>query len=417
MSAEPDPDLKPETLTISFGYDPATALGAAKPPLYATTTFTYRSAQQAKDIHRAFFDGAPAPDGGEAFIYARLNHPNLAMIERRLAVLDRGEESAVFGSGMAAIGGVMLCLAKPGETLAYNRPTYSGTDWMLFEHLPRFGVTPIGFSDATSEASLLEACETALAKGPLSLIMLESPANPTAAVADIAMTARVAEAIGQRTGRRPLISVDNTFLGPFLQTPLALGADLCITSLTKYCAGHSDLLAGGVSGSKALIERLKQQRTFFGSALNAHDAWLLLRSFETLHLRTERACQNAQAIAQFLKDHPKVAGVTYLGFLEGAARAVVDRQCRGFGSTFSFVVKGDEAQIFRMLDALKVMRMAVSLGGAETLICHSATTTHYAVPAERRLAAGITDGSLRLSVGLEHVDDLIADLAQALDRV
>ena len=417
MSRELAADLHPETLTIGFGYDPATALGSAKPPLYMTSTFVYESAQQAKDIHRAFFDGAAGSDAG--YIYSRLNHPNLAMIERRLAALDHAEDSAVFASGMAAISGLMLCLLSPGDTLLFNRPTYSGTDWMLHEHLPRLDIRAFGFGDALDEASIGAAAEAALAAGPVGLIMLETPANPTGVIADVALAVRTADAIGARQGRRPVVSVDNTFLGPFLQSPLDLGADLCITSLTKYCAGHSDLLAGGISGARTLIDGLKRQRTFFGSALNAHDCWLLLRSFETLHLRTERACENARSLAQFLIEHPKVASVGYLGFLQarGPGRAVFERQCRGAGSTFSFEIKGGEAECFRFLDALKVLRMAVSLGGAETLICHSATTTHYSVPVERRREAGIGEGTLRLSVGLEHVDDLIADLRQALETV
>jgi cystathionine gamma-synthase/methionine-gamma-lyase len=313
----------------------------------------------------------------------------------------------------------MLCFLSPGDTLLFNRPTYSGTDWMLHEHLPRLGIQAFGVDDALDETAARRAAERAIAAGPIGLIMLETPANPTGIVADIALAARVADAIGERQARRPIVSVDNTFLGPFLQSPLDLGADLCVTSLTKYCAGHSDLLAGGISGAAPLIDQLKRQRTFFGSALAARDCWLLLRSFETLHLRTERAGENARAVATFLRDHPKVASVTYLGlpWTDGSGQAVFERQCRGAGSTFSFEIKGGEAECFRLLDALKVLRMAVSLGGAETLICHSATTTHYSVPVERRRAAGIGEGTMRLSVGLEHVDDLIGDLAHALEAV
>lgn len=420
MGRELSPTLRPETLTIGYGYDPATALGSAKPPLYATSTFVYESAAHAKDVHRAFFDGKTScPDGRGGFIYARLDHPNLAMIERRLAALDHAEAAAVFASGMAAVSGLMLCFLSPGDTLVYNRPTYSGTDWMLHEHLPRFGVQTFGYGDGLDRASLQGAVDSALAAGPIGLIMLETPANPTGVIADIALAARAAEAIGDRQGRRPLVSVDNTFLGPFLQSPLDLGADLCVTSLTKYCGGHSDLLAGGVSGRSTLIDSLKRQRTFFGSALNAHDCWLLLRSFETLHLRTERACDNARALAYFLRDHPKVASVRWLGFQAETepAKSVFARQCRAAGSTFSFEIKGGEPECFRLLDTLSVLRMAVSLGGAETLICHSATTTHYSVPADRRRDAGIGEGTLRLSVGLEHIDDLIEDLARALDAV
>jgi cystathionine gamma-synthase/methionine-gamma-lyase len=418
MAADPVAGLRPETLTIGYGYDPASAFGAAKPPIVLTSTFVYESAQHAKDVHRAFFDGAPAP-GGSPYIYARLNHPNLDMVERRLAVLDRGEDAAVFASGMAAISCVMLCLARPGDTIVHSRPTYGGTDAMLYDFMPGSGVTAFGIADALSEASIAAAADEALARGPIALIMLESPANPTGMVVDIAAAVRVADAVGARTGRRPVVAVDNTFLGPFVQTPLDLGADLTITALTKYCGGHSDLLAGGVSGSKALVGAFKKQRTFFGSHLDPYSAWLLLRSFETLHLRTERAADNAARVAAFLRGHPKIASVNYLGFApEGSpTAAVMARQCRGAGSTFSFEIAGGEAEAFRMLDRLKVLRLAVSLGGAETLICHPATTTHYNVPLDRRRAVGVGEGSLRVSVGLEHVDDLIADLDQALAAV
>jgi len=192
-----------------------------------------------------------------------------------------------------------------------------------------------------------------------------------------------------------------------------------MTSLTKYCGGHSDLLAGGISGRQELIAPLRLLRTTWGNHLDPYTSWLVLRSLESVHVRTERAMSNARSVAMYLRDHPKVAGVTYLGFLaEGTRqRMVYDRQCNAAGSTFSFHLHGSEAEAFRMLDKLKLMKMAVSLGGSETLICHSASTTHYAVPPEQRLAGGITDGTIRLSIGLEHVDDLIADLAQALEAV
>jgi cystathionine gamma-synthase/methionine-gamma-lyase len=418
MSGEYPPGLHPETLTIGHGYDPASAFGAAKPPVFLTSTFVYESAQHAKDVHRAFFDGVPGPKGSP-YIYSRLNHPNLDMVEKRLSVLDRGEDAAVFASGMAAISAIMLCFARPGETILHTKPTYGGTDGMLYNFLPQWGVHPFGVEDGLSEVSLQAAANRALEKGPLALIMLESPANPTGSIVDIAAARRVADAVAQRQGHRPLVSVDNTFLGPFVQSPLALGADLCVTALTKYCGGHSDLLAGGVSGAKALVGVLKAQRTFFGSHLDPFSSWLLLRSFETLALRCEKAASNALAVATYLNSHPKIASLTYLGFLpEGSpAQAVMQRQCRGAGSTFSFQIKGGEAEAFRMLDQLKVLRLAVSLGGSETLICHPATTTHYNVPIDRRLEVGVTDGTMRVSVGIEHPDDLIADLDQALAAV
>lgn len=415
--------LHPETLAVSHGYDPAEAWGAAKPPIVLTSTYVYPSAQAAKDFHRAFFDGAtegerggPIPDG---FIYSRLGHPNLSMVEKRVAALDRAEDTAGFNSGMAAISTLALAFLRPGDSVVYSRPIYSGSDNLLNTVMPNFGVHVEGVIDACDEGAIRAAAQAALAHGPVGLFMMESPANPTAAIVDIALVRRIAEEIGGRQGRRPLISVDNTFLGPLLQNPLEHGADLTVTSLTKYCGGHSDLLAGSVSGSKDLIGRLKALRMILGAHMEPFTAWLMLRSLESLAVRTQRACSNALAVASFLRDHPKVADLTYLGFLpEGSpARAVYERQCGGAGSTFSFTLHGGEAEAFRFLDQLEILKLAVSLGGSETLICHSATTTHYNVPRERREASGITDGTMRLSVGLEHPDDLIAEMARGLDAV
>lgn len=413
-----------ETLAITHGYDPQSGHGAAKPPIYATSTFVYRSAQQAKDIHEAFFDG-PESAGArrlagepQAYIYGRLGHPNLTMVEARLAALDGAEDAAAFNSGMAAISTILFALLRPGDSIVHSRPFYGGADNLIHNVLSGFGVNAFDFADGLAESSIQDAMDRAAARGPVTVIWIESPANPTAALVDIALVVRLARALGERQGRQPIVAVDNTFLGPLLQSPLAHGADLCMTALTKYCGGHSDLLAGGVSGSADLIGKLKTLRTLKGAHLDAQTAWLLLRSFETLPVRTARACDNALKIATYLRDHPKVRGVTYVGFRdEPAALAVRTRQCRGTGSTFSVRLKGGEAECFRLLDRLKVLRLAVSLGGTETLICHPATTTHYAVPRSTREASGIDDATLRLSVGLEHPDDLIADLEQALDAV
>ncbi len=408
--------LSPETQAITLGYSSSMAFGAVKPPAVMTTTFAYASAQHAKDVHEAFFEGTgPAVGATDAYIYTRLGHPNLTMVETRLAALDGAEASAVFCSGMAAISTTLLAFLRPGDTVLCSRPCYGGTDGYLTTILPEFGVSTFGIIEGYKDANIRAAMEAAMAAGPLRLIHLESPANPTAAIVDIAAVTRIADELAPRQGFRPLVVVDNTFLGPLLQSPLALGADLSMTSLTKYCGGHSDLMAGGVSGSAALVAKLKALRTLSGNHLDPFSSWLLLRSFETLGLRTDRACGSARAVAEFLRAHPKVAAVTYLGFIEGEAREVFDRQCRGTGSTFSFRLHGGEAEAFRLLDALRVLRLAVSLGGSETLICNPATTTHYQVPRERREAGGIFDSTLRLSVGLEAPADLIADLAQALD--
>lgn len=413
------PEWHPETLAVRAGYDPASASNAAKPPIYMTSTFAYASARQAKDIHEAYFDGTGPEVGRPGHIYARLSHPGLDMVETRLAALDGAEAAAVFNSGMATHSAIALAHLRPGDSVVFSRPIYGGTNGLYTALMPAFGVGEASFTDGCDRGDIEAAVAAALAHGPLKLIVIETPANPTAAIVDIALVVAIADAVGARTGTRPLVVVDNTLLGPLMQRPIALGVDLCMTSLTKYCGGHSDLLAGGVSGAEALIAPLRLLRTTLGSHLDPYTCWLLLRSMETVHLRVERAMESARRVAEFLRAHVKVAGITYLGFLaEGTPqRAVYDRQCKAAGSTFSFALVGGEAEAFRFLDRLRLLRFAVSLGGSETLITHPATTTHYALSPEERAAGGITDATLRLSVGIEHVDDLIADLAQALDAV
>ena len=412
--------LHRNTLAIGAGYDAAAFQGSIKPPLFMTSTFAYRNAQHAKNVHEGYFRATrPSVQPEPGYIYARLDHPNMAMLQARLAALDGAEDAAVFNCGMAAINAVTQAFLRPGDCVLHTRPVYGGTDGLLYTHLARFGITSVGIHDALDSGSVRTAARTAMASGRVALVMVETPANPTSGIADISMIADIASEIGAAQGSRPIVVVDNTFLGPFLQSPLAHDADLCLTSLTKYAGGHSDLLAGGVSGEAGYIHTLKQVRTLLGSPLDAHTSWMVLRSLETMHLRTERAEENARAIACFLRDQTAIRAVNYIGFVEPGTRGaeVFARQCRGAGSTFTFKIRGGEPAAFRMLDRLRVIQMAVSLGGTETLICHSATTTHFNVPAERRLDVGIDDDSLRISVGVEHQDDLIADLRQALAAI
>ena len=419
MDAPPTKRLHRNTQTVSAGYSAADHHGSVKPPLFASSTFAYRSAQHAKDVHAAYFRPTPpeTTDADFSYIYSRLDHPNATMLQARLAVLDGAEDAAVFNCGMAAINAITQAFLRPGDTVLHTRPLYGGTDGLLHTHLTVFGITPVAIMDALDAREIGAAAQSAMVQGRVALVMIETPANPTSGIADIARIAGIAAEIGERQGHKPLVVVDNTFLGPFQQNPLAHGADLCITSLTKYAGGHSDLRAGGVSGAAGPIHTLKQLRTLLGSQLDAHSSWMVLRSLETMHLRTERAGQNARAVAEFLLNHPAITAVNYIGFQPAGSRAaeVFARQCRGAGSTFTFKIRGGEAAAFRMLDRLRVIQMAVSLGGTETLICHSATTTHFNVPAERRLEVGIDENSLRISVGVEHQDDLIEDLRCALD--
>lgn len=419
MPDEKTKRLHPETLAVAYGYEPQMAMGAVKPPIFMTSTFTYPSAQHAKNVHEAYFDGTGPLVGESGHIYSRLGHPGLDFLEKRLAAIDGAEAAAAYSSGMAAHSSVALAFLTPGDSIIHGRPIYGGVDMLYNGIMPQFGTHAAAYLDGTDGDDVRTAARAAMAKGPLKLIIAETPANPTAAIVDLDLMVQIAGEIEREQGHRPLVVVDNTLLGPFAQRPMEHGTDLCVTSLTKYCGGHSDLLAGGVTGRSELIDKLRMQRTTWGNHLDPFTCWLVLRSLETVALRSQRAMENARGVAEYLRQHPKVAGVTYLGFLEEGTpqRAVYDRQCKAAGSTFSFHLHGGEAEAFRMLDRLRLMKLAVSLGGSETLICHSASTTHYAVAPEQRLAGGIIDGTMRLSVGLEHVDDLIADLAQALEAV
>ncbi|MGD9512005.1 MAG: cystathionine gamma-synthase family protein, partial [Geminicoccaceae bacterium] len=342
--------------------------------------------------------------------------PNFEILEDRLAVWDEAERSAVFASGMAAIATVMLALLRPGDSLLHSRPLYGGTETLIRNQLTAFGVTPVGFTDGCDPAQIEAAAEEAMAAGPVGLIMLETPANPTNGLVDLDAVAATAARIGARQGRRPPVAVDNTMLGPMYQRPLRHGADLAVYSLTKYAGGHSDLVAGGVSGGAELIRRIVLLRGALGTQLDPHSCWMLLRSLETLGIRADRATANARLVADYLRTHPRIRAVHYLGFLDDRdpRRPVFDRQCTAPGSTFSFDIDGGEAEAFAFLDKLQVMKLAVSLGGTETLISHPASTTHSGVPKALREEIGLTDALIRISVGIEHPDDLIADLEQAL---
>jgi methionine-gamma-lyase len=281
--------------------------------------------------------------------------------------------------------------------------------------LPQFGVHPVAFNAQGGVEAMQIAAEQARKLGPVAAIYVETPANPTNGIVDIAAARVLADHLAT-DGRRPPLIVDNTFLGPLYQTPLVLGADIVVTSLTKYVGGHSDLIAGGCSGSESMLQPIRGMRTILGTMCDPHTGWMLMRSLETLKIRMTTSARGAEQVANFLSAHANVASVWYLGFLPEthADRDVFERQCRGPGSTFSFEVKGGEAEAFSVLNRLKVIKLAVSLGGTETLASHPATMTHSDITREEQVRLGITPALIRLSVGIEHPDDLIADLDQAL---
>lgn len=415
--------LRPETQMMGFGYDPRLSEGSLKPPVFLTSTFVFKSAQDGKD----FFDYAsgrrePPPGVTTGLVYSRFNNPNLEVLEDRLALWEGAEAGLVFSSGMSAISTTLWTYLRPNDVVLMSQPLYGGTETLIEKTLPGFSIRAVGVPEARDRESVMRGAGEALALarqhgGRVSLIFTETPANPTNSLVDLRLMREVSEWLGrEQGGTRPPLAVDNTFLGPLFQKPLEHGADLVIYSLTKYVGGHSDLVAGGIVGPKSLVQPVRQLRSAMGSQLDPNSAWMIMRSMETLALRMTKAAENAKVVAGFLAGHPKVASVNYLGFLPAGdpRREVFERQCSGAGSTFSFYVKGGEAEAFRLLDALQVIKLAVSLGGTESLISHPASTTHSGVPKATRDRLGVTDAMVRISIGIEHSDDLVADLEQAL---
>jgi len=418
--------LKPETQMMGYGFDPSLSEGSLKPPIFLTSTFVFKTAQDGKD----FFDytsGRRELLAGQSsgLVYSRFNNPNLEVLEDRLALWEEGEAAAVFSSGMSAISTVIWTHVRPGDVVLMSQPLYGGTETLIEKTLPGFGVTAVGFNLGHDRSAVLDAAaqatkKAAESKGRVCLIIVETPANPTNSLVDLKLMREVSEMIGSRqSGGRPPVAVDNTFLGPVFQRPLLHGVDLVMYSLTKYVGGHSDLVAGGVVGSRDAVGPVKKLRGALGTQLDPNTAWMIMRSMETLSLRMHKSAENAALVANFLRTHPKIAAVNYLGFLaaDDPRSAVFKRQCESAGSTFGFAVKGGEAEAFRLLDALQVIKLAVSLGGTETLMSHPASTTHSGVAKQTRDRLGITDALIRISVGIEDADDLIADLNAALETV
>jgi methionine-gamma-lyase len=319
---------------------------------------------------------------------------------------------------MSAIATLLLTFVQPGDVVVHSGPLYAATETLIAKILGRFGVHYIDFPAGASRADIDAVIADAKSKGRVSLIYLESPANPTNALVDVEAVA-AARAAAFAADERPPMAIDNTFLGPLWAKPLAQGADLSLYSLTKYVGGHSDLVAGGIVGEKGLINQIRMIRNTIGTICDPNTAWMLLRSLETLELRMERADRNAAKVCDFLRSHPKVEKIGYLGFLEEGSRQadIFNRHCTGAGSTFSLYLKGGEKEAFAFLDALQIANLAVSLGGTETLASAPAAMTHLSVPEERKKALDITPNLVRISIGCEDADDLIADFANALNAV
>jgi len=370
----------------SIPVDPLT--GAIAVPIYQTSTFVQE-----------------APGVNLGFDYARTGNPTRATLESIIAQLEQGAVGVAFASGLAAIDAVVKLLEAGDEILAVD-DIYGGA-FRLFTHIyQKFGIT-INYVDSTEAENVFHAVTP-----KTKLIWIETPTNPTLKISDIAAIAKIARASGC------LLCVDNTFASPALQQPLTLGADIVIHSATKYLGGHSDLIAGvAVTKDEALGARLKFIQNASGAILSPFDSWLVIRGIETLSLRIRQHCANAQQVAEYLQSLPEVKQVFYPGLPAHPNHHIAKKQSTGFGGIVSFTLKEDmEAAAIAFVTKTKLFKLAESLGGVKSLLCHPATMTHKSIPAEQRRAAGVTDSLVRLSVGLEEASDLIDDLAQALHQ-
>jgi methionine-gamma-lyase len=384
------------TSVVHAGEAPAQHLGSLSTPIYQTALHVFPNAEDGHLIHEGHKPG---------FFYGRMGNPTQSALEDAMCQVEGGAAALALASGMAAISNAVFSVVEPGDHVVAPASLYATTGALLDGLLPKFGVK-VSYVDAAQPQAYAQASTPATR-----LYYLESPANPTMKLVDI-------EAVVAQAKERGITTImDNTFATPFNQRPLDLGVDLVVHSATKYLGGHGDLTAGVLVGRKDLVDRAHwQTNKVLGGVIAPWTAWLVMRGIRTLALRMERHNSNALKIAQFLAGHPKVMAVHYPGLETHPQHALARRQMRGYGGMLSFDVGGVD-QGRRLVDSVRLCSLAVSLGDVSTLIQHSASMTHAIVPRERRLAIGITDGLLRLSVGIENVDDLIADLRQALDQV
>lgn len=410
--------FSPETQMMGYAYRPELSEGAVKCPIFQTSTFVFNSAEEGK----AFFEmalGKPGHEGEQpGLIYSRINNPDMEILEERLKLWDGGESAAAFSSGMSAIATSLFTFLSPGDAILYSNPLYGGTHQFIHHILTHFGIHLIGFHAGESREEMRKTIENSGLASRLRMIYVETPANPTNDLFDIGLCSEIAGEFSTAE-KKVLVAVDNTYMGPLWQHPLQHGADLVLYSATKYIGGHSDVIAGAAVGSRELIKKIKKTRTYFGTMIDPHTSWLLMRSLETLKLRMEAAAANAGKIAGYLAGHPQVKKVYYLGFTAAnhpEQAAILSKQYLSYGAMLSFDIRGGEKEAFRFLNSLRHIKLAVSLGGTESLAEHPATMTHAGVPDEVKERYQISPALIRLSVGVENADDLIRDLGQALSQ-
>jgi len=408
--------LNPETMMMSYGYDPQLSEGSVKPPVFLTSTFAYQTPEEGEEFFHIMAGRKPAPEGNVGgLIYSRFNHPNVEIIEDRLSLFEGSERSVVCSSGMGAISSILWAYLRPGDVIVQSAPLYGGTETLIRKFLPEFNIQTGEFDDGLDEKGMLVSLRDAGKKGRVALVFIESPANPTNSLVDFEALNRVLDIIKSETGHRPISVCDNTLMGPVFQQAVPQGIDMAMYSLTKYVGGHSDLVAGAVCGSIEMLRPVRATRGMLGLNLDPHSSWMISRSLETLSIRMQHSAESSHKVAQWLADNSYISTkILHPDFItDEAYQTVYKRQCSGPSSTFSFVIDASKSDVFRLINNLSIFKSAVSLGGSESLVCHPGSTTHSGVSADLREKFGVTDGLIRLSIGLEHPDDLIADLDNA----
>ena len=405
--------LRPYTQVLTRGFDPSLSVGSARPAVFRSSTYVFSSPEAAERAFDLMAGRAqPSEDEQPDLVYSRFNHPNAEMLEDRMIPLEAGARAAlVFNSGMAAIMTALFTFVHPGESIVYTVPIYGGTQHLIQDFLSTLGIAGIPVpAGATQEID--DAIRSAK---NLAVVLIETPANPTIIMTGIKHAADTAAGLR----RKPLVMVDNTLMGPAFQHPLALGADISIYSATKYLSGLSDMIGGAaIAADPELIRKMRSKRSLFGNILQPDECWMLDGRLPTVALRMNRSSKNAERIAERLSRHPKIARVLYPTLFKDPEQIrIVQEQCDFPGGMLSIDLRGGKKAAFEFLRNLRIARDAVSLGGVETLVCHPKSTTHSGFTEAEFQQAGVTDGLVRISIGIEDWRDLVADFEQALELV
>ncbi len=413
-----DKSLRPRTQILTRGFDPSLSVGSARPAVFRSSTYVFSSPEAAERAFDITSGRARLEEGEQVdLIYSRFNHPNAEILEAHLVPIEAGATSAlVFNSGMSAIVTAILTFVRPGDTIVYTVPIYGGTQHLIEDFLTLFGIHGVGVIAGDSkklDAAIRDAKN-------LKMVLVETPANPTLIMTDIQLACESAASAAKAAGAaKPLVMVDNTLLGPAFQHPLLHGADLVMYSATKYLSGLSDMIGGALLTKDAeLIRLMSSKRGLFGTILQPDECWMLDGRLTTVGLRMTRASENAQQIAAALVGHPKLERVIFPTLFEDAEqKRIVEKQCDQPGAMLSLVIKGGKKAAFDFLRTIRIARNAVSLGGVESLVCHPKSTTHSGFTEQEFKEAGVVEGLVRVSVGIEDWRDLLADFERALNAV